>query len=110
MYTRTSVISTRRVWYQSVISTRKSVISTRRVLFIHVMTTRTNVITTRTSVILTRTRGISTRKVQFPPAECDLHTQIVIPHVKCNFYTQDSTGMNVITTCTSVIYERKVWF
>jgi hypothetical protein len=36
-----------------------------------------------TSVIATHTRVVSTRKVQFPPAECDYHTH------DCNFNTYE---------------------
>jgi hypothetical protein len=51
-------------------------------------------ITTRT-VISTRTRVITTRKLQFPPAECDFHSRVLIL-------------LSVITTRSSVIYTRRV--
>jgi hypothetical protein len=76
-----------------------------------------------------------TRKVQFPPAECDFHTRecnfdtcaceydthecnlytkSAISHTECDFYTQsvisthsvNSTDTNVITTRSRVIYAR----
>jgi hypothetical protein len=48
----------------------------------------------------------------FNTLECDLYPQSAIPHAECDFYTKSVickrsvTGMNVITTCTSVTLTR----
>jgi hypothetical protein len=76
--TRTSVISTRRVW----ISYAEFDFCTQIVIFpSSVYWIGTNLITTHMSVISTRTRVISTRKVQSPPTEYNFHIH------ECNFDT-----------------------
>jgi hypothetical protein len=48
------------------------------------------VITTRTSLILARTRVISKRKVQFPPAGTNvISTRTRVMHAKCNSHTHE---------------------
>jgi hypothetical protein len=82
-----SALSTDIVWFytQSVISIHTNLIFTR----MRVNITPMSVITRFSSVIYIR-------RLRFPHADCDFHTQSVI-----------STGKNVIRTCRSVILARK---